>query len=367
MKKIVLLLCLTISLFASTNSIKQNNLENEIGQMLIVGFRGMSIDENSAINKTIQELNLGGVILFDYDTPTQKFYKNIQNPTQVKNLCTSLQNINDTPLLIAVDAEGGKINRLNPKYGFINIPSHQKLGKINSLENTYKEVKTLAKELKELGINTNFAPVVDLNLNEDNPIIAKKERSFSSDPKVVEKHAKVFIKAHKDEAVLTAIKHFPGHGSSKGDTHLGLVDVTDTYQDIEMLPFKSLIKSSTVDMIMTSHIINRNFDKKYPITLSSNYITKILREKFSYKGVIVSDDLAMGAISKHYSLKETIIRAINAGCDLLIFSNNGKVYDEKIAYKAHKIILEALQSGEIKYSTIEKSLLRIKELKNKIR
>jgi len=368
MKKFPLILIVFL-LFTETACTKpkiDHDLTQEIGQMLIVGFRGTEIDEKSYIYTAIKELNLGGVILFDRDTPGKSFPRNITDPEQVRELCAALQHISDTPLIIAVDAEGGRINRLKPKYGFIEVPSHEQLGRINSPETTYREINRLAKQLSELGINTNFAPVVDLNRNPDNPVIAKLERSFSADPEVVANQAEAFIKAHHDNGRLTAIKHFPGHGSSTGDTHIGLTDVTDTYSIIELQPFAKLIKKRLVDMVMTSHIINRNFDPDYPVTLSGYYIKNILRKDFGYDGVVVSDDMQMGAITEHFSFAEAIIRAINAGCDLLIISNNGSTYDERAPYKAVDIIKDALQAGKISEAQIIRSLERIQALKSRL-
>jgi len=368
MKKFFLLLLMSL-LFAETACAKpktDHDLTKVIGQMLIVGFRGTEIDENSYIYTAIKELNLGGVILFDRDTPGKSFPRNITDPEQVRELCTSLQHISDTPLIIAVDAEGGMINRLKPKYGFIEIPSHQQLGRINSPETTYREINRLAKQLAELGINTNFAPVIDLNRNPDNPVITKLERSFSDDPDIVSAQAEAFIKAHHDNRVLIAIKHFPGHGSSTGDTHIGLTDVTDTYSSVELQPFAKLIKKGLVDMVMTSHIINRNFDPDYPVTLSGYYIKNILRKDLGYDGVVVSDDMQMGAITEHFSFAAAIIRAINAGCDLLIISNNGSTYDERAPYKAVDIIKDALQAGKISEAQIIRSLERIQALKGRL-
>ena len=337
-----------------------NDAKKQIGQMLILGFKESQVNKDTPIAKTIHDLNLGGVILFD------SYLQNIISPEQVKKLCADLQKESDETLLIAVDVEGGLINRLNPKYGFIDTLSHQKLGQIDDVEKTYSEAFNIALQLKRLGINTNFAPVVDLNRNTLNPIIAKKERSFSSDPKKVVEHAGVFIKAHRDNNIITAIKHFPGHGSSKGDTHVGLVDLTNTYDDIELEPFEKLILEGSVDMVMTSHVINKKFDKDYPVTLSNYYIENILRKQYKFDGVVVSDDMYMGAIVKHYALKEAIIRAINAGCDMLILSNNAKEYDENAAYKAVKIISEAMDNGLILEDRINKSLERIKLLKKRL-
>jgi beta-N-acetylhexosaminidase len=335
--------------------------------MLIVGFRGTSADGTSYITKAIKELNIGGVVLFDYDGPGKSFPRNITGPEQVKKLCLSLQKSSPVPLIIAVDAEGGMINRLKPDYGFLDISSHQKLGEINKPDQTYREISKLAKQLSDLGINTNFAPVVDLNRNKDNPVIAKKSRSFSADPDIVINQSEAFIKAHHDNQVLTAIKHFPGHGSSSGDSHMGLTDVTATYDPIELKPFADLIKKGLVDMVMTSHIINREFDTDYPVTLSDYYIKTILRKQMHYNGVVLSDDMQMAAITKYYSFKKAVIRAINSGCDMLVISNNCTVYDERSHYKAVDIIVEALKKGEISEGRIKEALNRIEALKRRLR
>jgi beta-N-acetylhexosaminidase len=266
---------------------------------------------------------------------------------------------------VAVDAEGGLINRLKQRYGFIPIPSHQELGKKDNLEETERFSSFLAQELSLLGFNLNFAPVVDLNLNPENPVIGGLGRSFSEDPGKVFNHARAFISGQHKYGILTSIKHFPGHGSSKEDSHKGLVDVTDTYSSKELEPFQELIKSSMADLVMTAHIINRNIDPDYPATLSSRYIKEILRKEMGFQGVVVSDDLQMGAITENYGFEEALVRSINAGCNLLILSNNS-IYDESIPYNAVEMIFKAVKDGRIEKSSITDSWSLIKKLKNKI-
>lgn len=368
MKKNILflffVLCLSKISFASQDFDK--DIKKQIGQMLIIGFRDTQIDESSYISRAIKDLNLGGIVLFDIDVPTKSFPRNIINATQIKKLINDLKECSPSPpLMIAIDAEGGAVNRLKADYGFLEIPSHQMLGNINDINETYNVAFNLANQLSYLGINTNFAPVVDVNINPDNPVIGKKERSFSSDPSVVVAHAKAFIEAHHKHGIITAIKHFPGHGSSTADTHVGLVDVSKTYKNSELLPYKALIQNNVVDMIMTSHIIDKNYDSEYPVTLSKYYIRNILRKKFNFQGIVVSDDMQMGALTKHYSFKESIIRAINAGCDMLILSNNGSVYDENAPYEAVDIICNAIKEKKISKDRIKKSLQRIRTLKKR--
>ena len=341
-----------------------DGLKASIGQMLIVGFRGTEITQGTKIVNDIKNLNLGGIILFDYDQPSKSYQRNIKNPEQLERLTTDLQNITTTPLLISVDAEGGMVNRLKESYGFIKVPSAADLGK-GTIENTKKVAFNLANELNALGINTNFAPVVDVNVNPQNPVIGALDRSFSSDPEKVTDYAKAFILAQKAENIINVIKHFPGHGSSKSDSHKGLVDITNTYQEEELIPFKELINQGVVDVVMTAHIMNRNIDPDYPATLSTKFLEDILRDELNFKGVIVSDDMQMKAITDNFGFGDSIIRAINAGCDMLIFSNNIDTYDPDIAQKAVDIIYNAVLDGRIDKDRIIEATNRIKNLKNK--
>jgi len=340
------------------------SLKQKIGQMLIVGFRGTEISRTSYIGKAMNVLNLGGVILFDKDNPSGQFPRNITDPTQTKQLIADLNKYSPSPLFISVDAEGGYINRLKEKYGFKNIPSAEQMGK-GSVEETKNQSLILSQELKELGFNMDFAPDVDVNVNPENPVIGYLERSFSNDPNIVYEHATKFIEGLHQNNIIPAIKHFPGHGSSTSDSHLGMVDVTNTYRQEELVPYEKLIKDGYSDMVMTAHIMNTNIDPTYPATLSPLFIKKILREQLGFKGVVVSDDMQMGAIVDNYGFDEAIIKAINAGCDMLILSNNGKTYDEEAPYKAVDIILKAVKKGEISESQINESYNRIQELKNK--
>ena len=365
-----LMLCVILSfsfIFVSCNkkTIQRNlTLDQMIGEIIILGFRGTEIDGSSKIVKDINEYNIGGIILFDYDVPSKSSPRNIINPKQTKKLIEDIKNLTRHDLFIAIDAEGGKVNRLKAKYGFMQIDSPQKMGE-DEPQNTFIKASPLGLELDYLGINLNFAPVVDVNINKDNPVIGKLERSFSDDPQKVCEHASYFIDAMHEFNVITAIKHFPGHGSSTEDSHLGLVDVTNTYQEeAELFPYKKLIQDNKTDIIMTAHVMNTNIDPDNPATLSSIFLKDILRDKLNYEGLIVSDDMQMGAIVENFGFEEAIIKAINAGCDLLIFSNNSPVYDEDIAQKAVEVIKKAIKDGRIKEETIRNSYNRIKQLKD---
>lgn len=339
-------------------------LEDKIGQMLLMGFRGTEISADHGIARILQDIPLGGIVLFDYDVPSGTFPRNIVNPRQTRKLVSSLQSFSRIPLLIAVDAEGGRINRLKPEYGFLAIPSAAEAAQMETgdIRDIYRQ---LARQLAGLGINMNLAPVVDINLNPDNPIIGALNRSFSGDPETVVKCARIFISAHHEYKVLTAIKHFPGHGGSRKDSHKGLVDITNTFDVKESLPFIKIIEAGLADAVMTAHVINKKFDPENPATLSPRFIRDILRDQWGYAGVVISDDLHMGAILNHYSFSSAAVKAVQAGCDLLAVSNNGRRYDEKAAYKARDALLQAVQEGNLSEETINRSYQRIMQLKKK--
>jgi len=346
------------------NSENDEELKNKIGQMIMIGFRGTEAADDSYVANVIKNLKIGGVVLFDYDAPSKSFPRNIVNPEQTKKLIFDLQSFSSVPLFAAVDAEGGSINRLKEEYGFSDVLSAEKIG--GGIETTISESGKLALELKELGFNMNFAPVVDVNVNPGNPVIGALGRSFSSDPEKVAEHAAAFIKEHNKLNIITAAKHFPGHGSSASDTHLGAADVTDTYKDEELIPYKELQKAGLLDAAMTAHIVNRNVDKNYPATLSPDFIQKILRQEIGFKGVVISDDMQMDAIADNYGFEDAVVRAVNAGVDIVLISNNGTAeYDEQLPYKTRDIIYRAVKDGKISRERILESYNRIYNLKIK--
>jgi beta-N-acetylhexosaminidase len=341
------------------------SLEAKIGQMLMVGFRGLEVSDDHFIVRDIRERNLGGVAIFDYDVPSGSPLRNVESPAQLKALVASLQAASDTSLLVTVDHEGGVLTRLKEARGFPPTRSHQALGEIDDPAFTYEQASAMARTLAELGITLNLAPVVDLNINPDNPIIAKYERSFSADPDAVTRHATAFIEAHHTQGVLCAIKHFPGHGSATGDTHAGWVDVTETWSRDELLPFAHIVEAGLADAIMTAHVFNANLDAAAPATLSSKIIGGLLRDKLAYDGVVISDDLQMGAITSHYDFGAVIQKAIEAGVDILAFANNS-VYEEDVAARAVNHIKHLVEEGIIGEARIDTSYQRIKRLKGTI-
>lgn len=354
----------------------QVSLRDKIGQMLIIGFDGKSIDVNSPIAKAIDQNNIGGVILFDYDPQTKLFDKNIASPEQVTLLNKTLQSMNhnanithhrkNLPLLISVDYEGGKVTRLKENYGFPATLSAKTMGSMPA-KDVNKIANIMAKTLKSSGFNLDFAPVLDVDVNPENPVIGKLERSFSSNPDTVTKYAKLFSKQFLSQGVQCAYKHFPGHGSSTADSHLGFVDVTDTWHEQELRPYQQLLaKSNHCGMIMTAHIVNRRLDASgVPATLSRHVLTDILRHELNFKGVIITDDMQMKAIANNYELETALTMAINAGADMLIFGNQLDT-DKQDPSQLVDIIEHKVALGEIPVHRINQAYLRITRLKKNL-
>lgn len=352
------------------------SLREKIGQMLILGFEGKSVDMQSPIIKAINEDNIGGVILFDYNNQTKTFDKNIESFTPVRQLNADLQHAYhlanlkhhrpSLPLLISVDYEGGKVNRLKQEYGFPETTSAAEVGKMN-LFDANKVANDMAVTLNQSGFNLNFAPVLDVNVNPESPIIGKKDRSFSDNPSDVANYANLYSQNFLSHGVQCVYKHFPGHGSATGDSHLGFVDVSDTWQSQELEPYSQLLgQDQTCGMVMTAHVVNRQLDESgLPATLSHKILTDLLRKKLKFSGVIITDDMQMKAISAQYSLDKAVTLAINAGADMFIFGNqlSGQPQDPK---QIIDLIEGKVKSGEISKKRINEAYQHIIAMKKTI-
>jgi beta-N-acetylhexosaminidase len=338
---------------------KLDSLGIKIGQMLIIGFPGPAVD--AAVLEEIRQGKVGSIILFEKNIPPQNSF------IALKKINWTYQQAAPLPLFIAIDQEGGRVNRLKDKYGFPRSITARAMGQAKTLDSVRFYGEATASTLAGLGFNVNFAPVVDLASNPNNPIIAKFGRAFSANEDSVALLAKEFIKAHRKYNVLTSLKHFPGHGSSKDDTHLGIADVTNTWEQRELKPYQLLIDSGYADAIMTSHIVNRQLDKAgNPGTLSTDILTGILRQRLHFNGVVFTDDMQMQAITKHYGLKDAIRMAINGGVDIMTFSNNLPDRESRIVDIAHDLIRKMVASGEIKAERIDESYRRIIALKKRL-
>ncbi|NBW38098.1 MAG: glycoside hydrolase family 3 protein [Cytophagia bacterium] len=348
--------CLLCAGVMSKSLAQTDSLSIKIGQMLLIGFADTKVDEK--VLKEIKDGKVGSVIIFEKNIPKTNSYIGL------KKIVWTYQQAATIPLFIAIDQEGGRVNRLKEKYGFPRSVSASYAGKSKSLDTVRFYAEATAATLAGLGININFAPTVDLATNPNNPIIAKVERSYSANEDTVSMMAKVFIEEHRKLGIITVLKHFPGHGSSKDDTHLGIADVTNTWDTKELTPYKKLLNEGYVDGVMSAHIVNKKLDARgLPGTLSDSILGKVLRQEIGYQGVVFSDDMQMHAITKHYGLEEAIKLAILAGIDIMTFSNNISGSEERTVDKVHGIIKKLVQQGTISEQRIDESFKRIMALK----
>lgn len=346
-------------------------LRREAAQMLMVGFRGDKIDAQSDAARYVRDLHVGGIILFDIDLtvdgPRKIGTRNVTSKEQLTKLTADLQSFADEPLLIAADQEGGMVCRMKPQYGYKPTVNALYLGSLDNRDTTMYYAKQIAQEVAESGVNLNLAPVLDIH-REDSPHVGHFKRSFSTDADVITRNAGWMIDAHHDYGVLCAVKHFPGHGSAMGDSHLGMVDVTTTWDASELEPFRNLISQGKVDVVMTAHIYNNNIDSGFPATLSRKTITDLLRGEMGFNGVVMTDDLYMEAILSQYTVPEALALAINAGADLLLAGNNIDTgFEADRPFKLVDIIVDLVKTGRVPYERIHESSNRIHQLKNKLK
>ena len=337
-------------------------IERLIGQLIIAGFRGSNAPPDSPIANFIKDYNLAGVILYDEDVKIGGLgSRNIQSPYQLKDLSGQLQSFSKDGLLISIDQEGGRTNRLKSNYGFPETPSWNHMGLLDNDLMTLQFSQTIASTLNDCGINVNFAPVLDLDYG-DETVIGKVKRANSPLPKTVIHNSRIFIQCLRDNNVISCGKHFPGQGSAFGDTHKGSTDISDTWSVKDLLPFDELIKYGELDMVMVSHTFDKKMDPKYPASLSHIIITDMLRKDLGFNGVVICDDPSMNAISDHYDLTESFELMLNAGIDLFCLGNNLN-YDPDFIPKSISSMCQLVKSGKVSEDRIRQSIKRIESLK----
>lgn len=335
---------------AIKDKINTMSLDEKIGQLIIGGFNGYTVDSNT--KKLIKENHLGGFILFQ---------RNVENPNQLLELTNTLKSLNKenmAPLFISTDEEGGNVTRM-PKE-IKKLPSNSYIGKINNEDFSYNIGKTLGKELNAFGINIDYAPVLDINSNPNNPVIGI--RSFGNNKDIVTRLGTRTMEGIKSQNVIPVVKHFPGHGDTSVDSHMGLPIVNHDLKrltDFELVPFKSAIDKGA-DAVMVAHILIPKLDPKYPATLSYNIITDLLRKDLGFDGVVITDDMTMGAIIKNYNIGDAAVKSINAGADIILVSHQ---YEN--IQKVFNSIKESVLNKTITEDRINESVYRILSLKEK--
>jgi beta-N-acetylhexosaminidase len=359
--------CAAIS---SSDGAARNPPPLPLGELLLVGFGGTQVEGNDEVRSLVCDMKVGGLILFERDARSGDT-RNISSPEQVRQLTSDLQALalqcTGRRLLIAADNEGGAVMRLSTRLGYLPTPPPQALGDAGDPAATALESRRMAATLREAGINWNLAPVVDVAVNPLNPAVVTLGRTFSSDPEQVIIQARAFIQGMHEAGVLTALKHFPGHGSSRTDSHHGFVDVTDTADlKVELAPYRALIKEGLADSVMTAHVFNRGLDPWNPATLSRFTIKRYLRGKLGYKGLVVSDDLLMGAIREQYGVEEASILALQASVDMLLISQNQGRVERGAAERVIAAIRSATTDGRLSAKALAVSIQRVRALRSRI-
>lgn len=329
------------------------SLEQKVGQMFICGFNALTPNEHAKI--LIEQYQVGGICYFR---------RNVKTLPQLAELSQSLQQLASDrqkfPLLISIDQEGGMVARIDHE-GISRIPGNMALGAAGSAEDSYRVAQIGARELRSLGVNMNFAPCLDVNNNPRNPVIGV--RSFGEDPQAVAALGTAAIKGYQEEGVSATAKHFPGHGDTSVDSHLGRASVPhdlERLRTVELYPFAQAIRDG-VDAIMTAHVSFPAIEPSdLPATLSHAVLTGLLREEMGFEGLIITDCLEMHAISKEYGIPEGAIRAIEAGADCVLVSHT--LSEQTAAITA---VIEAVRSGRLSEDLIDTAVERILALKQR--
>lgn len=339
------------------------------GQMIMTGFRGTGEDPTSEdlaeVLADIRAGRVGGIILFDRDALTKTPGRNIVSLEQTRLLITRLQASAPVPLFVGVDQEGGRVRRFREEHGVPYTPSAHEFG-LGSPQTTYNEALRLGRTLRAVGVNLDFAPSLDVDVNPQSPAIGALGRSFSADPLIVSAHGRAFAKGLAEAGVLSCYKHFPGHGSATTDTHNGLADISSTWQRTEIAPYRALLGTQPPAMVMMGHVVLRQKTGDLPASLSRKAVGGMLRRDLGWKGVVITDDLQMQAIEGQYSTREAVKLAVLAGVDILLFGNNLK-HDPKEGSKIHAVLVDLVRAGEIPPRRIEESYNRIMKLKADLR
>lgn len=373
----------------------------QIGQLLVVGFggesdpHGLRFDTASDVARDIAELHVGGVILFSEPSVAGARGRNVENPRQVASLVSALREhsrvsreragLEPLPLLVAIDQEGGAVDRLPAARGFAQVTfpartfglaleqAHDTVQRERVLEATRRYASALAAQLRGLGFDWNLAPCVDVNLERASPAIGALGRSFSSRPEVVADLAEEFARAFSAQGVLATLKHFPGHGSARSDSHDGFVDVTPHWnRSAELAPYRRLLARGYQDAILVGHVVNGALDRTQckagraddprtwcPASLSHAAVTGLLRGELGFDGLVVADDLTMDAIARELPLATALERALAAGVDVLLVGNHAGRETQRIV----DTIADGVVEGRIDAAHVQRAALRARKLK----
>ncbi|WP_152658773.1 glycoside hydrolase family 3 protein [Devosia chinhatensis] len=355
------LACSAVALLLMASSASAATLEEMAGQMIVVGFEGDSVDAAgvAAVRTALEEGRLGGVMYLK---------KNVASLSAVREMNAMFRAAAPDILpFITLDQEGGAVERLTKDVGFREIPNAASIAANNTPQDAQTIYAEMAKDIAAEGFTVNFGPVADLSTNPDNQVIARFGRAFSADPDTVIAYDEAFIRAHHAAGLMTSLKHFPGHGSSTADSHEGFVDITRTWSENELEPYRVLIAEGLADMVMVGHLYHADYadaDGETPSSLSPRWIDGVLRDELGFDGLVISDDLEMGAIRDHFTLEQTVTKAVRAGMDVLLFSNTAK-YRPELSQEILDILLSEAEADPEFAARIEQSYERIVALKTR--
>lgn len=323
-------------------------LDEKVGQLILAGFNGLSLTDEA--KELINGYQVGGFILFAH---------NLENPKHSVELLNDLKRENqknDIPLFLGIDQEGGRVTRLP---GLSGYPTNAKIGATNDEDYAFEYGALLGEQVKAFGFQFNFAPVLDVNSNPNNPVIG--DRSYGADPELVSRMGVATIEGMQSKGVIPAVKHFPGHGDTSVDSHESMPTVNKTLaelEEMELIPFREAIDAG-VDVVMTSHIALPELGTNVPATMSQEVITDLLREDLGFNGVVITDDLTMGAIAS-YGVAESANEAIKAGVDIVLVAFG---HDQII--ETFNRLKKSVETGELTEARLDESVMRILRLKEK--
>ncbi|MCP3029816.1 beta-N-acetylhexosaminidase [Halobacillus sp. A1] len=340
---------------AVTDSIKETmtsmSIEEKIGQMLMFGFEGTQVNEET--RKLIEDNHIGGLILFKNNITSSKQLVELNNQIKEMN-----EEHHDIPIFTSVDEEGGLVSRMPPE--IINLPDSKEIGDSQDEQLAYQVGEAIGERVGAFGFNMTMAPVLDINSNPSNPVIGK--RAFGDNEEMVSKMGIEEMKGIQSKSIIPVVKHFPGHGDTDVDSHLGLPVVhhgLERLRQMELVPFQNAVNQQA-DMTMVAHIMLPEIDSEFPSSLSKKVITNILREELKFNGVVITDDMTMGAITENYDIGEASVRAVLAGNDIVLVCHG---HENK--KRAVSSLTKAVKNGTISEERIDESVERILHLKEK--
>lgn len=322
-------------------------LEEKIGQLLLVGMSGKEV--NAEVEELITDLHVGGFIMFAH---------NLESAEQTVHLLNDLKRVNENnpyPLFLSVDQEGGRVTRL-PELE--TLPTNWEIGKKGNLAKDYG--KLIGEQVAAFGFNMNFAPVLDVNNEPNNPVIG--DRAFGDNVQIVQENGIDMFQAIQKTNVIPVGKHFPGHGDVTVDSHedIPVIDKSlSVLEEMELAPFRAAIEEG-IDVVMVGHLFVPQIDEKFPASMSREIIQNVLRESFAFDGVVITDDMTMGAITNTYNIEEIAPQIIHAGADMLLIADEKEVIEEVAA-----ALKASVASGELSEERVDESVMRIIQLKEK--